>query len=112
MRGGEHGREPLYGTGACIDDNEAVRQSELDEPHVVFERVKARRLGVHGKERSGTERRQYRVELGAGRDVLGERAIRGCANIDDTPLRRYTENIVSIVSRCRRNPLTHCAPVD
>ena len=80
MRRGEHGREPLHGHLACIDDQHPVGQGELDEPHVVFEGVEARRLGVHGQERSGTERRQHRVELGAGRDVLRERTVIRCAD--------------------------------
>ena len=66
----------------------------------VFERVKPRRLGVHGKERSGTERRQHRVELGASRDVLRERTIIRCAD-RDAPL-KGTENIVSIVRRAAK----------
>jgi hypothetical protein len=52
----EDGRQPLHVYLIGVDDNDAVRQGELDEPHVLFERVQARRLGVHGEQRSGTER--------------------------------------------------------
>ena len=112
MRGGEHRREPLHGHLACIDHNDAVWQGELDEPHVVFERVQARRLGVHGQERSGTERRQYGVELGTGRDVLRERAISSRAYLDTARLSEDTPKVASVASDIVAIPLNHCTMVD